>query len=57
MSSPAFRPGGLTAISAVDYPLNRLCAGKPQMFSISLAKETKTKKDVEKYALVNIFSR
>lgn len=57
MSSLAFGPGGLIATSAVSYPLSRLCAGKPQMFSISLAKKPKTKKDLEKYALVETFSR
>lgn len=57
MSSLAFGPGGLTAISAVSYRLNRRCAGKPEVFLFSLAKTTKTKWTWEKYSLVEIFSR
>lgn len=57
MSSLAFGPGGLTATSVVRYPLNRRCAGKPQVFLFSLAKTTKTKRTWKKYSLVEIFSR
>lgn len=57
MSSLAFGPGGLTATSGVRSPLDMRCAGKPQVFSISLAKKTQDQKDLEKYSLVKIFSR
>jgi hypothetical protein len=55
--SLAYGPDGLTATSAVAYPFNRHARGTPQVFSGSLAKTDKTKKDLEKYALVEIFSR